>query len=303
MIGSSKPDARRVLTDNHWHRCLHCLYRGRSVHVYPAPLQTTAKIGNPSSDQEYSLWRKIYNVQNGKIGTSVKAKACCDDCAHHKPCAGEKKSGCGSTLATSHRSCSPGRRGSSDFIRNPRPRNTEDSVLWMNLGRSSSAERKGKLFSTERSTVDRTANFGSLTERSCCNLRYTEPMRNEKSLNETIFPGYNNPILGRFSAKSILKHSEVFNKPAPKATFRPEDYRCGDGPSNVCNKKHYVKQYFLKWDMQPTDVKSSGQALLETIRSDNWAKNYSRELQNKRETSLLESTPVKTGFRNSSLLL
>lgn len=105
----------------------------------------------------------------------------------------------------------------------------------------------------------------------------------------------NNPILDRFTAKSILKHQEVLNVPKPKMSYRLEDYRCGDGPSNLCTKNHYVKSYFLKWDMNPTSntAKQSGKALLETIRGDNWARNYSRELQSKRDSTILNSTPLK----------
>lgn len=291
----SRTDARAILTDNHWHRCLHCLYRGRSQHIYPTPVNAMTPRGNPADPQEFTLWKKIYDLQNGKLTT--KKKACCDDCAHDKPCAGDKLSSkCGSSLLSTQRSCSAGRRGSSDFMKNPRPKNLEDSVLWVKLGRSNSAERRTRVSTLERSTgAANTARFGATSRGSCCNLRFTEPPRNEKSLNETIFPGHNNPILDRFTAKSILKHQEVLNVPKPKMSYRLEDYRCGDGPSNLCTKNHYVKSYFLKWDMNPTSntAKQSGKALLETIRGDNWARNYSRELQSKRDSTILNSTPLK----------
>ena len=146
MFGSNKFDTRKHLTDHHWHRCLHCLYKGRSPHFYTSKdrstvdgtgYKTPVPVTHPADDQEYSRWKKLYLIRNGKspdqlATSSIKADACCDDCAHGKTCAGTPK-----RSSSSEAGCC---KSSMAFLVPDGKFSSSQRLIWVNRERSGSFE-------------------------------------------------------------------------------------------------------------------------------------------------------------------
>lgn len=184
-------NARKVLTDNHWHRCLHCLYKGKSSHVYTDGVTTTAN----TRLEDYQLWKKIFDVQNGHFDGPK--KSCCDDCSHGKKCADETRSRSNDCQSLTSRS-------GAVALKVP----NSSKVLWVNVGRSGSLSNLKSARFSDASTHEHShtnTSFRSI-KTGCCGLKSSEPLNVKGSLNFTIYPGLNQPILDRFVTKSILKH-------------------------------------------------------------------------------------------------
>lgn len=182
-------NARKVLTDNHWHRCLNCLYNGRSSHVYTENVSSTAN----TRLEDYPLWKKIFDIQNGHYDQPK--KSCCDDCAHGKKYADETRSRSNDCNSITSRS-------GAYALKVP----NSGKVLWVNVGRSGSMNRLLSSKFSDASTHDHSrinTSFRS-TKSGCCGLN--EPLNMKGSINFTVYPGLNQPILDRFVTKSILKH-------------------------------------------------------------------------------------------------
>ena len=186
-------ETRRVLTDGHWHRCLHCLYRGPQPHCYTDAKTTTGQPSPASPLSDFDTWKKIFAVKNRKDPRDAGIQAFGFD---------DLEARIQSRLSACRGEDSP------DIIES----NCQTAC-------STSRSNAPKISKSETDLI--------------------KPSLQKVSQKQ--FEGFEGGALERL--KSLPSPFERHQA----TPLKTKGYRCGDGPSNFCAARHYIRDFFLKW--------------------------------------------------------
>jgi hypothetical protein len=213
---------RQAFADSHWRRPMNCIGRHQGTH------QTSGVEG-------YGVCKSVYDSAK-TTGYRIDDKLRRYDTEQSRRKIGDQ--------AIEH---GTSRRYDTD-LKSPIAIVGTNKVHWLTMARSESDGRltrstghygnelliaSSQIFNIERSTVKH--------EQNLCSADHTEQYEKLRSKYLKLPGSYVS------SADSHIKNLLSKMTDTYSGSLKTSGYRCGDGPSEHCQKPHYIRDYFLKW--------------------------------------------------------
>lgn len=230
---------RKILTDNHWHRCLHCLYRGRCGHQY-IENEGCKEVRQTAAADDYGLWRKFYDtfkVCGPALEDQTPPRYTLDEVRQRI-----RDRSVETELSAKY----------TTQLKSPLPVQGSTKVHWISNGRSESCGRLSTVSTQsnlDMSTAsvrlfDKVKTSSAQTQCNSCLKKEVEQLH--KSTDKRVYVKLADTHVSTADSriqKLMSKKQDFFS-----GSIKTSGYRCGDGPSQHCQKTHYVRDFFLKWN-------------------------------------------------------